>query len=251
MTVESASVCVVEHGNSSARQEEISRFLTEQNVKISTTANYRLHCYDEHLLLEDCKHPDQLTIQVDFSAGKMQWRRNQSERLHRALGINDHRKPNIIDASAGLGHDAFVMAHQGSAITLLENNPIVFLLLQDGIKQAQDAGEAAANNMNAIFTDANDYLSTLSQAPEVIYLDPMFPSNKKSAKTKKEMQVLQTLVGKSDDDQALLELARDTAINRVVAKRPIKAASYAESTPDFSISGKNIRYDVYSKRKFT
>ena len=127
----------------------------------------------------------------------------------------------------------------------------VYLILQDGIQQAVSAGDPAALRMTAIYADANAYLKSTNDAPHVVYLDPMFPDNKKSAKNKKEMQVLQNLVGHSTDDQDLLKLARATAVNRVVVKRPVKAPAYAQTEPDFTISGKNIRYDVYSNRRFS
>jgi len=242
---------LMDHGSPDARLKEISVFLADQGIESSGTPRWNLHCYSDRLLLEDCQHPDKLTIQVDFSAGKMRWRRKQSERLHRALGINAERQPTIIDATAGLGQDAFVMAHQGSTVTLLEKNPLVYIILRDGIQQAATAGELAAQHMTAIHADAIPYLLNIKKSPQVIYLDPMFPQHRKSAKNKKEMQVLQTLAGNSNEAEGLLEVALEAAINRVVVKRPLKAVPYAGSKPDFAISGKNIRYDVYNKRAFS
>jgi len=223
MSLDSATAKLIDHGSSAPRLAEISKFLKIQGIENPSTPQYNLHCHSNRLLLEDYHPPDKLAIQVDFKAGKMQWRRKQSERLHRALGINERHQPTIIDATAGLGQDAFIMASQGSTVTLLENNPLVYLILQDGIQQAVSAGDPAALRMTAIYADANAYLKSTNDAPHVVYLDPMFPDNKKSAKNKKEMQVLQNLVGHSTDDQDLLKLARATAVNRVVVKRPVKA----------------------------
>ena len=57
----------------------------------------------------------------------------KSEMIARACNISE--KPNLIDATAGLGHDALLMAHLGAKVTLIERHPILFTLLEDSKKQ--------------------------------------------------------------------------------------------------------------------
>lgn len=63
-------------------------------------------------------------------------------------------------------------------------------------------------------------MTTLSPAPDVVYLDPMYPHRQKSALVKKEMRVFQSLVGNDDDADSLLIPAMTIAKRRVVVKRP-------------------------------
>ncbi len=73
----------------------------------------------------------------------------------------------------------------------------------------------------------------------------MFPAREKSAAVKKKFQLLQRLEKPCDDEAALLGAARAARPKKVVVKRPAKGPALAGSTPDYSISGKAIRYDCY------
>ena len=98
-------------------------------------------------------------------------------------------------------------------------------------------------------TDALSYLSELNDnkqnAPDVIYLDPMFPERKKKAQVKKEMQILHQLLGSDDHTAYPLELALSLAKRRVVVKRPKQAEDLNGLEPSFRVVGKAGRYDIY------
>ena len=81
--------------------------------------------------------------------------------------------------------------------------------------------------------------------PDVIYIDPMYPQRKKSALVKKDMQILQRLLGKDQDAEKLLDTALQCAAERVVEKRPVHASPVGNVKPDTSISSKKTRYDIY------
>jgi len=101
-------------------------------------------------------------------------------------------------------------------------------------------------NASLMHSNSLEQLSLVTNAPDVVYLDPMFPHRQKSALVKKEMRVFQQLVGSDDDANRLLELARCIARKRVVVKRPDYAPFMAEQKPVSSIKTKNHRFDIYS-----
>ena len=84
-------------------------------------------------------------------------------------------------------------------------------------------------------------------APEVVYLDPMYPQRQKSAAVKKEMAYFHELVGAATaaDEVLLLQTARRHATKRVVVKRPQGGAVLAGEAPAFQYQGKSTRFDVY------
>jgi 16S rRNA (guanine1516-N2)-methyltransferase len=84
------------------------------------------------------------------------------------------------------------------------------------------------------------------EAPQVIYLDPMFPHRDKSALVKKEMRLFRPLVGDDQDAPALLQAALALASHRVVVKRPRKAPIIDGAKPSHSLEGKSSRYDIYA-----
>ena len=191
-------------------------------------------------------------IFIDFVEGKNAHRRQfgggRGQPLAKAIGLKKGATPTIIDATAGFGRDAFVLANLGCQITLIERNPLIATLIEDALNRAQDDDEISEviKRMSLINDDAVSYLSQLDQhRPDVIYIDPMYPSRDKSALVKKDMRLLHQLAGPDTDSEQLLTTARTVALKRVVDKRPKSAPFVGEQKPTTSIESKNTRYDVY------
>lgn len=170
-----------------------------------------------------------------------------SDPLLRAIGLKQNQKLTVIDATAGFGVDALLMAYAGAEVLMLEREPIMAELLAQGLIKAQTEGElvSVTKRLTLLKTDAKEYLSNLNQAeyPDVIYLDPMF-IHKKSALPNKNMQFLQNLVNDHDADE-LLNLALTRATKRVVIKRSIHAPYLGDIKPNMSIKTKLLRFDVF------
>jgi 16S rRNA (guanine1516-N2)-methyltransferase len=190
---------------------------------------------------------------IDFLAGKMRYRSDQAglkrEMLARALGKKPKDAPRIVDATAGLGRDGFILATLGFHVTLLERSDIIHALLADALKRAAaDATMAPIiARMHLIHADASEWLAHLSPAerPDIIYLDPMFPDREKSASVKKEMVILQNLLENDEDNPTLLDTAMACSNLRVVVKRPRLAPTLTARKPDFALTGKSSRFDIY------
>lgn len=197
------------------------------------------------------KHSKHHPFYIDFLSGKSRHRSKQAgmrtELLARALGQKPKDRPVIIDATAGLGRDSFILATLGFHLTLLERSPILFILLQDGLNRAKQHPEMAAiaHRLQLFQANALTWLPAMSQKPDIIYLDPMFPQRKKSASVKKDMLLLQTLLAEDTDSDQLLKTALTCAAQRVVVKRPRLAPNLADLAPNFSIKGTSSRFDVY------
>ena len=196
-------------------------------------------------------------VRVDFVGGALAHRRQfgggAGQMVARAAGIRGAVRPSILDATAGLGRDAFVMASLGCDVTLLERQPVIAALLEDGLRRAREAGgEVAeiASRMRLIHCDAISALCDWSEAiPQVIHLDPMFPHREKSALVKKEMRLFRPLAGDDNDAPALLRAALALASHRVAVKRPRKAPAIAGPAPSAEMKGQSSRYDIYGKKR--
>lgn len=203
---------------------------------------------------------NQLAIRADFHRPTVRYRRDKgggrNELIAKALGLKSGYAPQVLDATAGLGADAFVLASLGCQLRMLERVPEIRCLLQAALIEAQcfadqfdPALSAILKRMQLVSACSHQYLDQLEgHRPEIIYLDPMFPEPRKRSLVKKEMQVLQALVGADSDADLLLERARNYAQKRVVVKRPKIAPFLAEQKPDFQVLGKSNRYDVYLKQ---
>lgn len=192
-------------------------------------------------------------IFVDFLGGELAYRGHHGggsrQLLARAVGIKPGYRPYVLDANAGLGGDAFILASLGCEVRMLERSPIVGALLADGLKRLIQSSASKKLKLKLTITQAIDYLNriylTTQRQPEVIYLDPMYPDRAKSALGKIEMRVLRALVGEDEDSAIVLERALLCARKRVVIKRPKLAPCLTAQAPDLIFSGKSSRFDVY------
>ncbi|MBW0148902.1 class I SAM-dependent methyltransferase [Marinobacter arenosus] len=193
-------------------------------------------------------------VRAEFVTGKMGYRREHGggagQLVAKAVGLQKTRATlRVLDATAGLGQDAFVLASLGCEVALFERNPVIHALLADGLARASLNVDCAPIVARMTLKEGSSLTWLESAAPEsadVIYLDPMFPHRDKSALVKKEMQVFRSVVGDDPDAEALLAAALGCATYRVVVKRPRKAPSIAGPEPATRIEGKSSRYDVYS-----
>lgn len=205
-----------------------------------------------HLELRKLDEPKLGPVFVDFVEGAVAHRRKfgggRGQSIAKAVGLKAGANPNVVDATAGLGRDAFVLASLGCTVTMLERHPVVAALLADGLERAKQDPEIGAWVSDRLSLRAGPALENLQQlgfTPDVVYLDPMFPHRQKSALVKKEMRVFQSLVGPDLDADALLPVALSVAGKRVVVKRPDYAGFLNEKKPSTSIETKSNRFDVY------
>ncbi|MEJ1354920.1 MAG: class I SAM-dependent methyltransferase [Candidatus Sedimenticola sp. (ex Thyasira tokunagai)] len=208
---------------------------------------------DQRLELRESGKKAPGPVYIDFLSGKSAHRRRfgggRGQPLARAVGLKQGRTPSVLDATAGLGRDAFVLASLGCEVCMVERSPVIAALLEDALLRAQDDAEVSVivSRMKLLCGDAKEQLLALPQEawPDVVYMDPMYPHREKSALVKKEMRTFRALVGDDEDSAELLEAARKVARNRVVVKRPAKAATLDEIKPSMAITSPNTRYDVY------
>jgi len=193
-------------------------------------------------------------VRVEFGAAAMRHRRRagHNELLGRAVGVLRDRRPRVLDATAGLGQDAFVLADLGCEVILCERDPVVAALLRSGMRVAAAGGDewlrCILGRMTLCPGDAREQAA--GEPVDVIYLDPMFPARGKSAAVRKEMVVLQGLLAAGDtaaDADALLHWALAQGARRVVVKRPTRAPHLAQLQPSHAISGRAVRFDVYQR----
>lgn len=218
-------------------------------------AGFALQLGDDGLQLVDLGPDAPGPVRVDFVEGASAHRRRfgggSGQMIARAVGVQGGVRPRILDATAGLGRDAFVLASLGCEMTLIERQPLVAALLEDGLARAARDPEVApiVARMHLLTGNAIECMAAWEgEAPQVIYLDPMFPHRDKSALVKKEMRLFRPLVGDDLDAPALLAAALALASHRVVVKRPRKAPCIEGSKPSHQLEGKSSRYDIYAKR---
>jgi 16S rRNA (guanine1516-N2)-methyltransferase len=209
----------------------------------------RIECVDGRIELRGAGDAPGHGVSVDFSSVRRQGMRNTP--LGRAIG--DCKT--VVDATAGLCGDAFLLALLGCRVIALERSPILGQLVQDGLlRAAKDLriDKDALSRLRFVIGDARQELPALDQA-DAILLDPMFPAKRKpSALARKDIRLVgaaAAAAGESDQLE-LFQLARSRALRRVLVKRADDSPPLVASVqPDLSFSGRTSRIDVYLSRR--
>ena len=203
----------------------------------------------EGLQLRWLKHPEMLPLRIDFLAGKSAFRAAQArikdEAIARACALQKLKSPTILDATAGLGRDALVLAQLGAEVGLNERHPVVRQLLVDALARLHAAMPEWQQRL--YFVQVESLTQVAADSFDVVYLDPMYPKGDRKAKAavKKDMQMFQHLVGPDEDADMLLSPALRIARQRVVVKRPQHADFLGGVKPNAQVVSKKHRFDLY------
>src|SRR3990167_5133730 len=227
--------------DSSAEYARANALSLQLNLPFNNEAPRRLIVAADKLML---KIEPFLPLYADFKIQTWQGRRDAGKRQGLVRAVKPRPGMTIIDATAGWGRDAAVLASFGADVLMLERNPVMAALLADGLARQDDRSKAVLQ-LALLQVEAIDYLRVLQGAdcPEIIYLDPMHPLRKKEALVKRELQALQQLIGPQQDILDLLTVAKQKATRHVVMKWPQHLAALEE--PTRTIYGKTVRFDIY------
>ncbi|HTE04564.1 MAG TPA: class I SAM-dependent methyltransferase [Planctomycetota bacterium] len=224
-------------------------------VRADAAAGLLLVVTAERLELRSTARGGPGAVFVDFLAGpagrRLRAATRGGELLARAAGLPTGCRT-VLDATAGLGGDACLLALLGAEVTALERHPVVAALLEDGLRRALAAPAFAARLAGRLRVergDAHAHLARLAaappeQRPDVVLIDPMFPELR-SAAPRAAMQQFRALVGDDADADSLLPLARACARRRVVVKRPRHAPALGGQPPQVAYRGSSTRFDAY------
>lgn len=218
--------------------------MLQRAQEIAKQAGLELYESSQGLVLSDTT----MELTADFSRliPRLRSDRVSRELLVRAARIKGKAHPHAVDATAGLGEDACLLAAAGFSVTLYERDPVIAALLQDGLRRASDDPRLSeiTSRMHLCEGDSEAALYALSERPDIVLLDPMFPERTKSAAVKKKFQLLHKLEHPCDDEKTLLEAALAASPLKVVIKRPPKGPWLAGKRPSYALTGKAVRYDV-------
>lgn len=208
---------------------------------------------DDRIEVRETAAKRPISVSADFLAATYERRLNSKSKRREPLlrAIDPHQtKPYVIDATAGWGHDAMVMAAHGCRLLAIERSPVMAILVRDGIRRALEKRDRKLFEIiEQIEWRCDDSLMVLKslaekQRPDVVYIDPMFPDRRRQVAVKKELHIARLLVGDDSDAGDLLLVARQAAQSRVVVKRHRRAAPIAPDVHHHYLS-KLARFDVY------
>ncbi len=191
-----------------------------------------------------------LMVEIEPRKGEQHsWPAPKEGALAQAIG---RKTKTVIDATTGWAQDSLHIFRMGYGLRCIERSPVMLALLEDAMQRLQQLDWVKKLGMpipKLIAGNAIDLLPQLTNAPDCIYIDPMFPAKrKKSALPKKSMLILRDLLGDDLDRDALFEVAMQTTAKKVIVKSPGYALPLG-GKPTESFKSKLLRYDVYVKKQ--
>ena len=209
----------------------------------------RFEMLGDGLVIHLEQQPNNIRYKHSYSEHRFFKRAQQSNQaLLKACNNKQRSIKTVLDLTGGWGMDGFILACHGQTVTCIEQNTLVHKISAYSLHCARAIKHSAmaANRIEMVHADSVDYLRKHAKSGvyDCIYLDPMFPDHKSSAKPAKSLQILQKLTH-NHDIQTCFELALAKASKRVVVKSPAKSVALFEDKPDLVYREKTIRFEVF------
>lgn len=188
-------------------------------------------------------------LKNNFKTGKFRTRIStfQSESLiKKAIGFSEKKQQTILDTTGGLGHDAFIIALLGEKVTLIEKNIGLCILIEEAMDSLPSTSyfSEAISRITIINADSREFIH-MAKEFDVIFVDPMFNSNKKLKRTQ-QMEFLDNYLEEYDDPS--LDFY-ETKFQRMVVKKELRSLCGIKAEPAISLKGSSVRYDVYFNKE--
>jgi len=126
---------------------------------------------------------------------------------------------NILDCTGGFARDSAIISSLGNAVTLIENNPVIMMVLKDAISRINSTTMSNIfNKITTKFGDCIDFIRTTNKKYDYIYFDFMFNINKSALPLKKDQFIRKIVQNNPQRNQIII----DEVLNRVGCKVIIK-----------------------------
>ncbi len=214
-------------------------------------AEFLLHVDGDGLALR--RRGDRLGVRLQRAEIERRLRQGRKLALAKAVGIRPGL--HVLDGMAGFGLDGMTLAALGASVVMLERHPVVFAMLQDALSRCRELVTANGGAAAARHDDVSGTLADATVRYDVVYLDPMFPAERRTALPNKRLQLLAALLH-SEPLSALpapdLADALACACERVVVKRgrsdpplTVETPAHGARGPAWQIVSRSVRFDVY------
>ena len=231
--------------------KNIKHISDELEIKITFTrpdlGSYLIYDTKGLSFIQDAVNSRQL-IYIDFLKGKLGWRIKRAQHesnLKKALGKTKHTL-NIFDATAGFLSDSMIFLSLGHKVTAVEQSKIVFYLVHDALKRAQTE-IPFIKNLTLINGDSVEIYKNIEDVFDVIYLDPMYPPNHKSAKGSGDIKAIKSILkleNISNEEDDICDAFMKDKYQKIILKRPLKSKKNY-SNINYQVRGKTTRFDIF------
>ena len=144
----------------------------------------------------------------------------------------------LLDCTAGYGRDSYILRLMGFNVTMIENSPVMSLLLNYALKKLK------LLNFKMYHGNSYDYLNHSEKNYDYIYIDFMFDKLKKNSLSSKNDETLKLVSFQENNKNNLIRLAIKKSNSRVVVKEPKHSLSDILK-PEYTIKTKLLNFNIY------
>ena len=202
--------------------------------------NLQLYFLKDQIYLLNSKYKDPVKIYIDFNDPKFIEKNNQ--RLHDKKDIFwkvfSQSNSAILDCTAGFGRDSFLLDSMGHDVTMIENSPIVAMLLKNALRRSNNI------NIKLFFGNAYDYMKHSNEKYDYIYIDFMFEKLKNKSLSSKNDETLKMISFNDNDKNKIIQLAQTVSNKKVIVKEPRNTVS-GILKPNYIIKTRLLKYNIY------
>jgi len=202
--------------------------------------NLQLHFLKDQIYLINSKYKDPVKIYIDFNDPKFIEKNNQRLRDRKDVfwKIFSQNNSTILDCTAGFGRDGFLLDSMGHDVTMIENSPIVAMLLKNALRRSDNI------NIQFFFGNAFDYMKHSKQKYDYIYIDFMFDKLKNKSLSSKNDETLKMISFNDNDKNKIIQLAQCISNKKVIVKEPRNTVSDILK-PNYIVKTKLLKYNIY------
>jgi len=190
---------------------------------------------------------DKIFLKLDFLKGTINYRLQRAhheKHLKKAIGKN--KEPQLIlDGTAGLLSDTLILLSLGHKVIACEQSKYIYLLISDAVRRAENQLGFLENLILVNKNSIDVYLE--KENVDIVYLDPLFPQDKKQLKRSKSIYALRDILNLEkiviNDDKLFMEF-NELKPKKIILKRPLKS-EIIYNTPNYQVKGKSTRFDIY------
>ena len=190
---------------------------------------------------------DKIFLKLDFLKGTINYRLQRAhheKHLKKAIGKN--KEPQLIlDGTAGLLSDTLILLSLGHKVIACEQSKYIYLLISDAVRRAEDQLGFLENLILVNQNSIDAYLE--NENIDIVYLDPLFPQDKKQLKRSKSIYALRNILNfekiVANDDKLFMKF-NELKPKKIILKRPLKS-EIIYNTPNYQVKGKSTRFDIY------
>jgi 16S rRNA (guanine1516-N2)-methyltransferase len=228
---------------SDLHNQELSNFLDEilnNYYDKVITENLSINFNKDGIELINASYKEAVSISIDFldEAINNKIKSRLSGKKDIFSKLFPIKNSTLLDCTAGYGRDSYVLRSMGFNITMIENSPIMSLLLNDALKKLK------LSNFKMYHGNSYDYLNHSEKYYDYIYIDFMFDKLKKNSLSSKNDETLKLISFQENNKNNLIRLAIKKANSRVVVKEPKYSLSNILK-PEYTIKTKLLNFNIY------